>query len=489
MASLSKVSWSLAFMLFALPLLFFPFTFLAFELPKVFLLYLFSVFSAYVLLVSGYRLGKFTGVHKLILIFLAWIVITASFGLSLQQSFLGSYFRMQGILSWLCYGLLFFISGKLFEDNQFKKHACIAILISSAFTAGLALFQFISLWFFGNTSQLLYSNRVISTFGQPNFLGAYLVMSLPFVWFLFKKVRSKWSILIGFLMIVIILGIFSTLSRSAYIGLVFLAIIWGVYHYRLLLTGIILSVLLFGLFANLFPNLVFREWYRFQVDTISKWTAENRLVIVQKSVNLILQKPITGYGLENFSLAFPGVVNEKDLGLKDIVVDSSHNLFLDLAVQTGLVGLGLFLAILALTIHYGLKQMRIMEIEQRNFIKACISVVIAFTVIHQFSVISVVPLVVFWISLGAVNGPAIEYVYLTKKARYIINFLGAALSIITLLFIIQTIRAEIFFRQASAYEVSDINRAIKLDNEAIEIAPWINFYSVRRDFLLKQLGY
>ncbi len=483
------ISWLFLSLFFTLPLIFFPFTYLAFELPKVFLLYAFSTVIVYLLLKSGYRLGNLTKIHYLFLVFLVWILISAVFGLSFPQSFQGSYFRMQGIVSWICYSILFLTSSKALEEPHNRLNLSWAILVSSVVVSGVALAQFISLWFLGNTSQLLYSGRVISTFGQPNFLGAYLVMSLPFSWYLLKQVNKKKKILIGFLMVTVVLGIFSTLSRSAYLGLFILSCIWGFYHYRLFLVGITCSVVLFGLLATLFPNLIYNEWYRFKIDTVSKWTAENRLTIVQKSVDLVKLSPITGYGIENFSLAFPKVVSEKDLGLKDIVVDSSHNLFLDLIVETGVLGLGLFLTLIISSIIFGLRQFKSVDKNKQDFIKAAICVVIAFLVIHQFSIISVVPMTFLWLSLGILAGTSLKHFVLPKKTRIVINFIGIAFLTLTSFYIIQTIKAEGYFRQASAYEVSDIRRAINLDNEAIKLAPWIEFYKVRRNFLLKQLGY
>lgn len=489
MASLSRISWWLVFILFVLPLLFFPWTYMAFELPKVLLLYIFSASAVCLLLKSGYRFGNLTKTHWLYLIFLIWILLTAILGLSWQNSFWGSYFRMQGILTWTCYGLLFFISGKILDNNHFRKMISLAILISSSVAAFIATFQFVSLWFFGNTSQLLYSGRVISTFGQPNFLGAFLVMSLPFTWYLFKQITGLTKVFVALGFIITILGIISTFSRSAYVGFILLALIWGIYHYRLLLAVITFLIVLFALLANLFPKLVYQEWYRFQVDTTSKWTAENRLVIVQKSIKLIDQKPLTGYGLENFSLAFPSVITTKDLGLKDIVVDSSHNLFLDLVVQLGLVGLILFLTLISSTIIAGIKHLKSASLENRDFTKTAICAVFAFLIIHQFSPVSIVPAVLFWLSLGIINGPALNHINLSKSLKFIFTISGISLLIITSLIIIQTIRADVLFREASAYEVSDIQRSIKLDNDATKLAPWIQFYSVRRNFLLKQLGY
>lgn len=481
MASLSKVSWLLIFTIFALPLMFFPWAYLAFELPKIFLLYLFSVSAVYLLLSSGYKIANLTKVHWLFLVFFTWIILTAILGLSLQQSFWGSYFRMQGLLTWIGYGVLFFISAKITAEVHFRRYLSLAILISSTLSAVFALTQFILLWFFGYTSQLLYSGRVIATFGQPNFLGAFLVMSLPFIWYL-VKISSKANKIVYILsLITVILGIFSTFSRSAYLGLLILSLIWGFYHYRLLLTAIASSIILFAVLANLLPNLVYSEWYRFKVDTISKWTAENRLLITQKSIQLIQQKPILGYGIENFSLAFPAIIIGKDIGLKDIVVDSSHNLFLDLAVQTGLVGLGLFLIFLAVTFIQGLKH--------DAFVKAALLSTIAFVVIHQFSPYSAVPMSLFWLCLGALNKPTLIQTNLHKISKYLINIFGLGLIAITLFYIVQTLRAEIPFRYSSAYEVIDIQRAIKLDNDAIKLAPWVEFYNTRRNFLLRQLGY
>jgi len=306
------------------------------------------------------------------------------------------------------------------------------------------------------------------------------------------------SILRPVAILLIIFGILSTFSRSAYIGLAVLGLIWGFYHYRLLLTGIILLIIIFALLGNLFPNLVYQQWYRFQVDTVSKWSAENRLEITQKSLNLISQKPFLGYGIENFSTAFPTVVSSDDLGLKDIVVDSSHNLFLDLAVQTGLIGLGLFLAVLVLTfsvIPHLIK--RPTERDPYNtdkpFVQTAASVIIAFLIVHQFSPVSVVPMVFFWISMGIITPTSItaipDLIREKQSSTYIIHFIGISLIVLTAFFIIQTLRADNLFRESSAYEVSDIQKSIKLDNEAINLAPWIDFYKIRRNFLYRQLGY
>ena len=54
---------------------------------------------------------------------------------------------------------------------------------------------------------------------------------------------------------------------------------------------------------------------------------------------MIQKKPLFGWGPENFEIGFASVLNDKDFDLKNIRVDRSHNIILDIAANTGIVGL------------------------------------------------------------------------------------------------------------------------------------------------------
>lgn len=482
---LSLIYQTLLFSLFTTPLIFFPFTYLSFELPKVLAFYFFSALMlAGLILTKPYSI-KLNSVHSLAILFIIWLILASIIGIDFEHSFWGNYFRRQGIISWICYLIVFIASGIAFQSEHRKIQASWAVVASALAVSILALVQFISLYFLGNLDQLLYSGRVISTFGQPNFLASFLVMSLPFFWYLqltSKGIKKYLTILAGSL---VILATILTFSRSSWLALLLLIIIWGLYHWRMFLGLLIGLILLYALLANLFPLLVFREWSRFQVDLGALWSAENRTLIAERSQELIGKRPLFGYGAENFILSFPQVVRGDDLGLKDIVVDSAHNLFLDIAVETGLVGLIIFILLLTAVFIKGLKSL---GHQKSNFTAILLVVIIVFLTSHQFSVLSLVPLLLFFMSCGAVAGPVFAFhpTHLTKLLKAVISLVICAP---IFFFIIQNIRADMIFKQASVYEVSDINRAIKLDNKAISITPWINFYKVRRNFLLKQLGY
>lgn len=497
---LSLIQQTLIFSLFALPLIFFPYTYLSFELPKVLVFYLFSI-----LMLGGLILGKphsfkLNLIHLLVLLFISWLILASILGIDFEHSFWGNYFRRQGIITWIGYFIIFIASGIAFQKDHFKIQASWAVIFGALAVSILALSQFISLYFLGNLGQLLYSGRIISTFGQPNFLASFLVMSLPFFWYLqlsyigakkhliakqqsffIAKQQSFFIILTGAL---VILATILTFSRSGWLALTVLLLMWGLYHWKMflgLLTGVII---LYALLANLFPLLVFREWSRFQVDLGTVWSAENRTLIAERSSELISKKPLFGYGAENFILAFPQVVESDDLGLKDIVIDSAHNLFLDIAVETGIVGLTIFILILLAVFAKGLKSL---GTQKSNFTAILLVVIIVFLISHQFSPLSLVPLLLFFISAGAVAGPAFA-VHPTPLAKLPTAVIFLVILVPIFFFIIQNIRADMIFKQASIFEVSDINRAIKLDNETIKIAPWVKFYVWRRDFLLRQLG-
>ncbi len=69
---------------------------------------------------------------------------------------------------------------------------------------------------------------------------------------------------------------------------------------------------------------------------------ENRQVIWHHAVNLIKEKPLLGYGAESNELLFNKAFYESGFPLSNLIVDRAHNLFLDVAIWSGVVGLILF---------------------------------------------------------------------------------------------------------------------------------------------------
>lgn len=391
-------------MLFVLPLLIFPWANLAFELPKVLGLYLFSVLLLISCWFGKFRLAKLTSIHLLLFWLFAWLVFVSLLGVSFEQSFWGSYFRREGLLTWASYLIVFMVSGAVFTKETVQKKVSIAVVASACIVSFLGIVQFVLAGYLSIGNSYLYNGRIVSTFGQPNFLGTFLAMSLPFFWHLsFRRgLLVRFALWIGGLIVAI--GLICTASRSAYLGFFVIALFWGFFHRKSFFFATAIMVGFVALIIFLFPFVLQEQWRRAEFDLGKHWTAENRGLIFLRSFDLILKRPIAGYGVESYGLIFQSVVRPSDLGLREIAVDSSHNIFLDIAVQSGMVGLLLFLWFLKTLYSYVLHRAKENIQEQKTWIIAMIAVIVVFVVSHQFSVLSVIPWVLFWVASGSIAG-------------------------------------------------------------------------------------
>ncbi|MFA6475364.1 MAG: O-antigen ligase family protein [Patescibacteria group bacterium] len=191
-------------------------------------------------------------------------------------------------------------------------------------------------------------NRVYGTFGHPNVFGFYLVciINLLLITQLTKKPEQRsliypWLIGLGLVMLLF------TYTRGAWIGFVVIQILIGLKYYRKQLLTI--ATVLVGAFLlwqvintvtiNTFNydlnkiNLLHRLTSRDEEADSIDW----RLQVFQTMAPQTLNSPLLGYGLGNFVT----LRQQGDIGLFDD--PEAHNDYLRLAIETGFVGLALYL--------------------------------------------------------------------------------------------------------------------------------------------------
>ncbi|HHZ01903.1 MAG TPA: O-antigen ligase family protein [Tissierellia bacterium] len=142
--------------------------------------------------------------------------------------------------------------------------------------------------------------------------------------------------------------------------------------------------------------------------------ASNRGYIWSRTIPMLKDTLIIGYGPDNYPLAFPqedyvGRFNVGNKGMTDIVIDKPHNMYLQTAINTGVISL---LALMAIWIIYLFDSFIIykdgnMESFTEYMGAATFLSIIAYLVAGLFNdnVVSVAPL--FWILLGmgiGING-------------------------------------------------------------------------------------
>lgn len=171
----------------------------------------------------------------------------------------------------------------------------------------------------------------------------------------------------------ILVAILFTQSRSAMIagGAVLFVLFLHLAKRYIGILGMLLVVVL---------TVILSYFSMLYIQRNSIW--DNRGVIWQEGLKLIWERPIIGYGQENFGNAFP-----KKLLFN---VDNTHNIFLETVVSSGIVGLLLFSAILV----YG--------VWKASYpVKASL---VVFVIIAQFNPLSLVHISLFWFLLGLSGG-------------------------------------------------------------------------------------
>ncbi len=179
--------------------------------------------------------------------------------------------------------------------------------------------------------------------GDPNHLGVMLVVPLlaltPFYLRMERRHKLKWPL--GIALAVMLLTLLTTLSRSGALGLVTGLLVLAIPYRRFVWSGRLLAPL--GGLAVLLAYVMYSRWHFFsvvlrsRVDTGGSSTSAH-FAVYNFIPHVLHSNPLLGLGLNNFSVYYEFVTGKTNWG--------PHSFFVALIVETGLVGLLLFLVFL-----------------------------------------------------------------------------------------------------------------------------------------------
>jgi len=215
------------------------------------------------------------------------------------------------------------------------------LMWAAATTAGIIGLYTAVTWMFqtGEVEQGDYA-RAEGIFGYPNALGGFLALAIPPIFALAASENLWWRRLLGNLLFTAaMVGLALTYSRGAWIGTaVALLLLLPILKRGWLVVGLALTTVMVTTAGNV---LVRAE----SVATPEQGTSyTSRVEIWQTSLKLLAEHPLRGVGLGNFGQAY-GNFMVPDLPLLAEALgtpDEAHDLFLNLAVEVGLVGAGAF---------------------------------------------------------------------------------------------------------------------------------------------------
>lgn len=323
--------------LFLIPLVY-PFGNLGYESAKVFsFLSLVSV-GAFIWLFLGKR-NDFGQLLKIAGVFVLALLAGSLLGTDLFSSITGKNPYFQGIVLYSYLWVFAFLASVWVKKTKFWIYCLFA---SSLVIALWALKDWVVLNLLKGYAPT-YAGRVVSSFGQPNFYSGYLLMTVPLIF----SLKKAWVWPGVFL---IALAILASASRASILIGVLMCLGFLIYRFRNL-RKIAVSFSLISILGIFFVSFVlFKK--EIEVPGNSGWlvlnSPEKREYIWPVMGELILKRPVLGYGLENIDTAYAEFFRLKNYNslrdkpayysLRNLVVDRAHSYPLDILMYSGILG-------------------------------------------------------------------------------------------------------------------------------------------------------
>lgn len=291
------------------------------------------------------------------MVFWAITFLATIFSQDFYYSFWESPFRAGGFLNFSFY-IIFALLAFLFIRNEDWRKIWNFCLIIGVLASIIAVFQYFQIF---SKYLIPYEGRPPSTFGNSLFLAIYLLF-LVFIAFSFllkeKNLMRRLLYLSAILLFIFIILI--TNNRASYLGL-FFGSLYFFFFYPAVKQKKILYLKI--IFAVIFLIGAFGIYYINTQEKLPQFIANNRTlkaVVVRLSIGRLLEesrfsawqvaiegikeKPLLGWGPENFAIAFDKYYDPRIPELVRTWWDRTHNFALEIALTTGIPNLIVYLS-------------------------------------------------------------------------------------------------------------------------------------------------
>ncbi|HDQ25235.1 MAG TPA: tetratricopeptide repeat protein [bacterium] len=355
-----------------------------FELPKLTLLRILTCAMVFLWALKSFLEGKFTyRPTPLDIPLLGWVimnVITTFTSFAPHLSFRGEYENFAGSLSNINYVILYWIAATFINSAEKVKFAAKTLLAAGFLTTIYAIAQFFGHDFIKWNVESMIKGRYFASMGNPNFLGALLIMIIPVNTAFFiiaaknRKMAAAASLFILFILSYI--ALFGTQSRGPFLGFVFsmlVFIVYGLYsafnkikesaaerhvsagaalaamvllHKKWIIAGLIALIVSAALSLTVGRQSTHRLWS--SITDVSSSLKVSRLHIWVPAAKMIRDYPLLGTGVDTFKTMFPRYSGVEFAQIDGANVSSrtAHNELLNIAATQGLVSLGIYLLLI-----------------------------------------------------------------------------------------------------------------------------------------------
>lgn len=306
-------------------------------------------------------------------------LITTIFSIHPMLSLWGSYERMQGFYNLIHYiGFTFLIIVSL-RNRKDIDSAVISLLVGSGIACIYGFLQAAKLDPLRWGEDL---GRIFSSFGQPNFFGHYVSTLLPLtcyaIFYIGKNFYTR--ILLSMLFVLQITNIFFTYSRGAWLAVgltIIILAIWFLYdrgRKKIIIVLLAFLLLIVSIFGFLITRGIIQQSQQSSfaaVRLISLFdlssdlsTNKTRLLYWESGLkawyHAPLERKLIGYGPDTQASLFVKYYQPEWAYHEQInsFPDRAHNFVIDILLQFGLIGLGLFSAFVVYITWYLYKSLK-----------------------------------------------------------------------------------------------------------------------------------
>lgn len=380
------MQFSFGVLFFLVPLILTPFNYELFEYNKMMLVYGLTVIIAAAWIVKiivnkKIRINR-TPLDIPLILFLISQIISTVISIDTHVSLFGYYSRFNGgLLSTISYLILYFAFTSNFPKNKINR------LLTTILASAVLVSIYGILEHFGIDRDIWVQdvqNRVFSTLGQPNWLGAYLSVLIPITLglgllsFVDKK-RISYGVVYLILSVTLFLTLIFTKSRSAIIALwvcLFLLAVFLIVKFAKKLFKPLLIFVFTFLFLHFVYGTPFVQLNKFTLPEIinslspaslisppptnDKPTGGSvieigvtesgtiRKIVWTGALDIFRHYPLIGTGVETFAFSYyrfrPAAHNMTSEW--DFLYNKAHNEYLNFAATTGIFGLGSYFLII-----------------------------------------------------------------------------------------------------------------------------------------------
>lgn len=530
---INKLTEFLFYLLFLLtPLVMYKNTSELFEFNKIIFIYLITIliFIAWIFKIIKEKriIFKRTFLDIPILLFLLTQIISTFFSIDFYTSIFGFYGRFNGgLLSIVTYIFLYYAFVNLFDLNKIEKLLKVSLIstflvilwgIPGKFGYDLSCLVFLkqlnnNCW----VDQFNPSERLFSTLGQPNWLGAYLSINFFIsLYFLFKeKAKSLFNrsnLVFVALTVLIFITILFTRSRSSYIGVFFGIGLFSLFKFNFKKISILLITFLISIFIfktgidNVDKIISFGNNKGAGVTKEIKTTDEYlvtesfdiRKIVWKGAWKLGLKYPLFGSGVETFAYSYYFTrPQEHNLTSEwDFIYNKAHNEYLNYLATTGFIGLISYLFLIGSVFYILIKTLRNEKDKDDKLIYTVLLASYITILTTNFFGFSTTTINMFFYLIPAFIGTKIikgQKEFIFKKRPFIIQIFGVSLGLVLLFFLASYYIADLNYAQSEkASQIGDyqsatlyLEKAIKLHNSHV----YLNAYSLNLANLAVLLSY